>query len=101
MIINPEIILLRQPLFCPAQKLQFIVDKIGIIDHPFAFRANQMMMVMLTLGALRQLITGFTVAEVEPGNKSRLSQHIQRSINRCQANVGETRMYTGINILGA
>ncbi len=101
MVIDPETVLVRKPLLCPAQELHLIINEVRIIDHPLAPCTNKMMVMMCTLWTFGQLITGFTVAKVELENQPQTDQHIQRSIDRRQPNIGIFIMNTGVHILGA
>jgi len=93
--------LLRQPFLRFFQEGDLLVYEITVIDDAATARADEVVMMILSLGPLGQLETSPSVTEIKLVNETNVYEHVQRSINRGQTNGGVGLMDTYINIFGA
>lgn len=80
MVLNQEIVLFRQSLFCFFHQLQLFLDEIAIIDDFSALGANKMM-VMLLLVLAPELVTTLAVARSDFLNKPQPMEQFQGAVD--------------------
>jgi len=83
------------------QQLNFIIDKIIVIDYFFTVCANKMMVVVLLPRADRQFIPRTAVSKIEFIHQPYIYKYIKGTIDRGQSYAGMGAMYPDIYIFCA